>query len=187
MPAATVVLNILAIVGTLSSIYTAFIVIRDKLGYYSWWSIESRSKYLIRKIKEEDYKPDMIIGLGRSGAILGGILSGNLGIIPITVVDRLYSWNQRNARTIEVLNFLQSEIISDKRILLVDAAPHTAETAKVIEESLLGMNPTEVRVASLYRTRNMLRIPDYYVKYEKQAKKMPWRFSEDFREDFAIR
>lgn len=180
-----IVWGILGFIGSIASIYTAAVLILDKLGSYSWWSIYIRSRRLIKKIKMSGFSPDLVVGIGRSGAILGGILAGNLGVIPIAVIDRKYMWNKRKTRRVIPLVFVKEEDIRGKKILLVDAAPHTGETCKFLKDEIVKYSPVEVRTASLFKTKYTLQVPDFYISEVKKVKRMPWRFTEDYREDFA--
>lgn len=177
--------NVLAVVGVFTSLYSAIIVILDRLGFYSWLGIQLRSKKLIGKIRSSGFNPDVIVGLGRSGAILGGILAGNMGVIPITVIDRTYEWSNGKSRRAIPIPFIKPEMISGKKVLLVDAAPHTGETCKMIKEELLTYSPKELRIASLFKYTYTIQVPDYYVSEVQKVRKMPWRFMQDYREDFS--
>jgi hypoxanthine phosphoribosyltransferase len=118
-----VVITILTVLGSLASIGVASRVILEGLGFFSWLGVTYRAKLLIGKIRGSDYSPDVVIGLGRSGAILGGIIAGNLGVKLITVIDRRYDWSSNRIRTVVPVSFLDPQKIKGKKVLLVDAAP----------------------------------------------------------------
>jgi hypothetical protein len=178
--------TILSLIGVVTSIYSISLVILDRLGYYSWFSIVLRSKKLITQIKRSGYSPDLVVGLGRSGSVLGGIIAGNLGVLPITIVDRTYEWIDEKTRVVKPITFVGERIFKGRKILLVDAAPHTGETCRAIKGELLKAAPIDVRVASLFKCTYTVQIPDYYVDEVKKVRKMPWRFSEEYREDFVL-
>jgi hypoxanthine phosphoribosyltransferase len=178
---------IFSLIGVMTSIYTISLIILDKLGYYSWFSITFRAKKLIRKIRESGYTPDIVVGLGRSGAVLGGLLAGNLGVLPITVVDRTYEWIDDKTRAVRPISFIAKGVFRGKKILLVDAAPHTGETCRAIKDELLKASPADLRIASLFKYTYTIQIPDFYIDEVQKVRKMPWRFSNEYREDFASR
>lgn len=177
--------KILTVIGIATSLYSLTLLIMDRMGYYSWFSIEYRSKKLIKQIKESGFAPDIIVGLGRSGAILGGILAGNMGVKTITVIDRAYKWQEEKTREVVPVSLINLEMLRGKKVLLVDAAPHTGETCKVIKEELLKAQPTEVKIASLFKVLYTVQVPDYYINEVEKVRKMPWRFSFEYREDFT--
>ena len=176
--------KILGVIGTIAAIYMAGVRFAEQLGYFSWWGICIRSRKLLKKIKNSRFFPDLVIGVGRSGAVLGGILAGNLGVIPITIVDRRYDWIG-NTRQVIPLIFVKEQDVRGKRILLVDAAPHTGETLRVLKNKLMQFQPVELHTASLFKVKYSVETPDYYIKEVKKVKKMPWRFTKDYIEDFV--
>jgi uncharacterized protein len=179
--------SLLSIIGVITSVWSVILIILDKAGYYSWFSITLRSKKLISKIKASGYSPDLVVGLGRSGAVLGGILAGNLGVLPITVVDRTYEWVDERTRVVKPVSFVGKGILKGKKILLVDAAPHTGETCRAIKNELQKALPADIKIASLFKYKYTVQVPDYYVDEIQKVRKMPWRFSSEYREDFASR
>lgn len=53
-------------------------------------SIERDLIRVLKYIDESDFRPELVLGLGRSGAFVGGWLAGNLGSLPIEVIDRMH-------------------------------------------------------------------------------------------------
>lgn len=51
-------------------------------------SVERNSLKLLAQIEAQGFRPDFVLGIGRSGAFLAGWLAGNLGTVSIEVVDR---------------------------------------------------------------------------------------------------
>jgi uncharacterized protein len=180
-----IISDILAVIGIATSVYSLIMLVLDRLGYYSWFGIEYRSKKLIKQIEASGFTPDIIVGLGRSGGVLGGILAGNLGVKPLAVIDRMYEWENDKTRKVVPVNVINLEILTGKKILLVDAAPHTGETCKEIRETLLKAHPAEIKIASLFKGKYTVQVPDFYINEVEKVKKMPWRFSHEYREDFT--
>lgn len=176
--------KILVVIGAIATVYMAVVLIIERFGYFSWWGIRIRSKKLLEKIKNSGFSPELVIGVGRSGAVLGGILAGNLGVIPIAIVDRKYAWI-KNTRQIIPLVFIKEHEVKGKRILLVDAAPHTGETLRVLKNEIRQLQPAELRTVSLFKLKYSVETPDYYIKEVKKIRKMPWRFTKNYRENFA--
>ncbi len=48
--------------------------------------------YLKDKLIQDNYYPTLIVGIGRGGSIVGALISGTLGNVPILVIDRVYEW-----------------------------------------------------------------------------------------------
>lgn len=86
--------RILAIFGGITSLFLFIITLAHSWRVWRWkrrltWDDALRvAEVLLKKIEGSHWKPDIVIGLGRSGGIWGGWLAGNLGSIPLAVVDK---------------------------------------------------------------------------------------------------
>ena len=61
---------------------------------YQYHVARKAAKTIADKIKKsDDANPDLIVGIGRGGAIFGSLLSYRLENTPLLIVDRTYSWN----------------------------------------------------------------------------------------------
>ena len=47
-----------------------------------------KAKEIAIKVENENYKPTIIVGIGRGGAIFGSLISYNLYNVPIVAIDR---------------------------------------------------------------------------------------------------
>jgi hypothetical protein len=54
---------------------------------FGWKQVEQLVKKLMTDMRSAGYKPDVVVGIGRGGAILAGMLAGNLGYVPLVVLD----------------------------------------------------------------------------------------------------
>jgi hypothetical protein len=65
---------------------------KEKELWLTWPDVIAGLRGLLQQIKDGDYKFKRVVGIGRSGAIIGGILAGNIhtpeGHIPIDVCER---------------------------------------------------------------------------------------------------
>jgi hypoxanthine phosphoribosyltransferase len=43
---------------------------------------------IVKHFRLQEFKPEIVVCLGRGGCVFGGLLAGNLGIIPIIGIDR---------------------------------------------------------------------------------------------------
>lgn len=71
---------VLVIIGFGATIYKT-VEVWLNLKSFSWGDIDKYSKVLIKKISKDYFVPDIIVGIGRGGAIVGSILSGNI-VVP---------------------------------------------------------------------------------------------------------
>lgn len=177
---------ILKVLGSLYALRFILVWIAERLGFFTWFRMRRQCLVLIEKIRDAPYIPDLVVGLGRSGAILGGIIAGNLGVLPIATVDREYRLSEGGARSVIPRLMIDREIIKGKRVLLVDALPHTGDTMRVIAEELKKCGPSEMKTASLYVEKYCIQRPDFYLKVVKKVRRLPWRFTKAWREDFLL-
>lgn len=124
---------------------------------------------LYTKIKKDDFKPDLLLGLARGGLIPLGYLAG----------EKMF--NQRSVYSLGVQSYEGMEqqteikfttpldlkyIQQFKNILLIDDLVDTGKTIKYVKEVLRTALPeeTNIRVAVLfYKPKNSKIKPDYYV------------------------
>ena len=55
----------------------------------SWRRMENLARDLCSQVHRDSYYPDIVIGVGREGAILAGIMAGNLNYRPLFVIDTI--------------------------------------------------------------------------------------------------
>ncbi len=81
---------ILAIVGTISSFIYLGQLIKTKIigNHFTWSDVNKSMDNTINYLKGKSFHPDIVICLGRGGAIYGGLLAGNMGTIRIALIDR---------------------------------------------------------------------------------------------------
>ena len=83
----------LTVIGGLASIAGVVVVIVQAYKAWKWsrsltWDDSLRAgENILKMIETGDWKPVLVVGIGRSGGIWGGWLAGNLGSLPFEVVD----------------------------------------------------------------------------------------------------
>lgn len=169
---------ILSLVGLLATVYKT-IEVWINLRKFSWKDVENLSRKLIREISRDGFVPDVIVGIGRGGAITGALLSGNLPFpdkrqnIPLLGVDRLYKW-EKGCR-IEIKNeMINFHPLQGKKVLLVASDIMTGGTMEFFLEQLRDAGVKEVRTACLVKNISAAFRPDYYGKEILGDFRMPW-------------
>ncbi len=155
----------------------------------SFLSIERHGVRLIEKIRSDGFDPDMVVGIGRSGAFLGGWLAGNLGSIPITVIDRRFDLNQAG-----VLNFPTAETdfrnicdslkhMQDPGVLIVEGATTSGSTLREFQRlQILYAPQLNCRYAVLYEVETSKFDVQYVAKRITQApSRYPWHKTVDWQ------
>lgn len=152
------VLAVLAILGGVATVVQIRLWIIDwhaaRIDNFS--AIEKHGLRLLECVNRSEFVPDLILGIGRSGAFLGGWLAGNLGSIPIEVIDRVHKAN--SADPMDFPNFAEKiallrAIHGDKaRVLVVEGATTRGATLQNFERLRLAHVPDWMcRYAVLYQ------------------------------------
>jgi len=155
----------LTAIGAVASVITSLLAIMYLLRP-TWFDAFRRARKVLDQIMQE-WKPDVVIGIGRSGGIWGGWLAGNLGSKPFLVVDDYYKesskWRKMKIefpggeqvlKALEDKEFIERKEHSKtgNRILLVEGAVRTGDTFERFREKFSKqLDQWEIRTAVLYR------------------------------------
>lgn len=155
-----------------------------KIHFYArlkWSHAQKAARSIAGKILANKQSYDLIIGIGRGGAIFGSMLSYCLHQIPVISIDRVYNWDSSGRSE----RMLIRPIISSEdypRVLLVAGESHSGNTIYMFSEyfkEILGKSPD---VCAFYKQDGCtIEIP--YVGLEgKSFKLMPWQGNDHIRD-----
>lgn len=193
----------LAVIGGWSS----YITIKEKCWprpVISWKQACDGVRNLEQQLIRDQFIPDLIVGIGRGGAITGALLSGCLGDIhsrlkkgdtsqeekqgsniPLLVIDRKYIWdNQKYSRSDGMLDNID---ISDapNNILLVAGELHSGGTAKFYTNYFESLGAIDVRMLSLVTEPYPKDCKAHYhhLVINNRELKLPWHLTENYKHD----
>lgn len=171
---------LLAFVGFLATLYKT-VDVWINLRRFSWKEVDKLTKKLIRQISDDMFVPDVIVGIGRGGSILGALLSGNLRTpgknrnVPLLVVDRIYEWI--NGERVEVENkMIDFSPLAGKKVLLVAGDVLTGGTMKFFLHEIESVGVKEIKTACLVKGVASTYHPDYFGKEITGDFHMPWMY-----------
>ncbi|HZI36809.1 MAG TPA: phosphoribosyltransferase family protein [Acidimicrobiia bacterium] len=154
----------------------------------TWNDALRTAEKLLADIQKDDWNPDLVIGLGRSGGIWGGWLAGNLGSLPLGLIDDRYGQGAGGLEVSfpsgsEVLLALRREHPERTRVLIVEGA---TSSGKTLDAFLTFFAPElqgwDVRLAVLYQsalsTANVHFVGE---RLERWPEKFPWHSTESYR------
>ncbi|MBN1678671.1 MAG: hypothetical protein JW966_00170 [Anaerolineae bacterium] len=136
----------------------------------SWAHFWATTKTLQGRIQEDQsFKPDIILSVGRSGAIVGGILAGNMEGLPHIGIDRINDWSKESSEskplkkvTIFPSSRILSEVLQEKDVLCVMSECDTGRTLEALIPELRKIKGIgRVKTAVLYRYFQTFFEPDY--------------------------
>jgi probable phosphoglycerate mutase len=176
-----IILKILAAIGALASIYAAFLqIIRLYLGP-TWRDALKRAGKVLADIKQSNWEPTLVIGIGRSGGIWGGWLAGNLGSKPFLGIDVNYQQNDKGREVRfrgakQVLSALEEYRELGDNILLVEGAASTGQTfTSFLEKFSDQLSSWNIKKAVIYKNpAAAINIEFVGRPLERWPKKLPW-------------
>ena len=109
---------------------------------------------LLAQIEADSWKPDLVVGIGRSGGIWGGWLAGNLGTLPFAIVDVKYEEGKSPEFPAgeDVLGALLQTYGSGTNVLVVEGATTTGDTFQEFSRKFGSkLERWKMRTGVLYR------------------------------------
>lgn len=125
------------------------------------------------------YKPTIIVGIGRGGAIYGSILSYYMRETPLLTLDRYYDEDEPDGKRIVDWSYpinIPRELLS--KVLLVAGEYHSGGTMMKFIERLKEIGANEIRTCVFYYQtglQNQKGVPNYSGITGKHDYLMPWQ------------
>jgi len=144
----------------------------------NWEYMDSLCKKVADGIKEDNFKPELVVALAKGGWFAGRILSDLLGL------DTLISLGIEHYSGISKIDKIKidkiSKSVEGRRVLIVDDIALTGESIEVAYENIrwAGANPRTAVLQLMYTSGFT---PDYFGEYITEDIWMifPWNFYED--------
>jgi hypoxanthine phosphoribosyltransferase len=150
----------------------------DVLG---WRAIEQGTRNLIAQLRADNYVPDVVVAIGRSGAILGGLLAGNMHNLPMALLDRHFSWDHHRRDFIQS-GFSEVHLSDDcKQVLVVVGEVYSGQT---LIECLNSLGPVlvgkTVRTCTLIKSKTSTCHVDYVAMEVEKVVRPAWVMTSDY-------
>ena len=146
----------------------------------SWEELHEDIKEIVKKIKIDNYQPDIVIALSRGGFVPARVIC-DLMIIKDLVSVKVDHWGITAAKDGKAhLRYPISADLSGKKALIVDDITDTGESMKISKEFVKTLNPKEIRTVAIYHIKTSKFVPDYYSKQIDWIWVVwPWNYFED--------
>lgn len=146
----------------------------------SWKELYENIKEIVKKIKKDNYQPDIVIALSRGGFVPARIIC-DLMIIKDLISVKVDHWGITATRDGKAhLRYPINADLSGKKVLIVDDITDTGESMIIAKEFVKKLNPKEIRTAAIFHIKTSKFIPDYYSKKISWIWVMwPWNYVED--------
>lgn len=177
------VLVILALIGGIATLIQLGIWFRQWSGsrVHRITDFERHAMRLRENIKKSGFQPTFVLGIGRGGAFVAGWLAGNLGSLPIEVIDRAHSRKAGLAPTFdhgERKIALLREVHGDNaKVLVVEGADVTSRTFTKFREVVATAAPGwDCKYGALYTMAHNRAGLDFVAKRLRFVPKaFPWK------------
>jgi len=137
---------------------------RVNVKLVTWDEIVEWSRGLARKIKEDGYRPTVIVAVARGGYVPARLLADFLNVTNMLSIQSQHWTEAAKAAERAILKFPYTVDLRGHRALLVDDIVDTGETLMLAREYILeNWRPDELRVAALQWISPVAKFkPDYY-------------------------
>lgn len=175
----TLFLGILGVVASAVSIYLFAEEMRSRRRF-GWKQVAALVRGMLTEMQARSYKPDLVLGVGRGGSILAGMLAGNLGHLPLAVLDTVLDHPDGVSQvTFRFPDCCPS--LRDKRVLLVVGELYSGEDLRHAIQFAQQRHPLEIKTASLLTHPAASVRPDYVGLESAKPLSAPWRISDEYK------
>jgi hypoxanthine phosphoribosyltransferase len=175
----TLFIAILTIVTSATTLYLFAEEMRSRRRF-GWKQVEKLVREMIDDMQSRSYKPELVLGVGRGGAILAGMLAGNLGHLPLAVMDTVLEHPDGVSR----VEFRFPHCCPDlkgKRVLVVVGELYSGEDLRHAIDYVRTCEPAEIKTASLLTHPAASVRPDFVGLNSGKPLSAPWRITDAYR------
>lgn len=144
----------------------------------TWNQIYDMLLHLAEKIRGDQFKPDIIVGVSRGGWPPARVLSDLLDNPNLANVRAEFYVGVAETKGEATLTQPVSMQAAFKRVLIVDEVADTGRSLKLVKEHIIERGATEVKIATVYYKPWSIVKPDYYEKETKRWIVFPWEIKE---------
>jgi hypothetical protein len=174
---------------------------RLKPGKLTWDNVMEGVKYIVAEIERAKFSPSLVVGIGRSGGILAGMIAGNLpsknqwGHVKVALIERFH-----DGENVILSTITEPDEAYRNGLLVGEGEPHIAPDGGACllamgeaktnnsfnsAKTWLGRrNITEVKTAALIKGFECRMPPPDFFWEELSAAWMPWQFAKGYDRDW---
>ncbi len=146
----------------------------------TWVELHENIRDIAKKIKKDNYRPDIVIALSRGGFIPARVIC-DLMIIKDLLSVKVDHWGITATKDGKAhLRYPIDVDLTGKKVLIVDDITDTGESMAIAKEFVEKLNPEEIRTAAIFHIKTSKFIPNYYSEEIDWIWVMwPWNYIED--------
>lgn len=146
----------------------------------TWQDVEHDVLSIIEQMQKENFDPDVIVSIARSGLIPASMIAYALGNKQLFVIKVDFSKNQKSGKDQElndrpIITQELSKDIQGMKVLVVDEMVVSGSTLRLVSDYMKIKNPAEVKYAVLYKQPWSEFKPDYAGLEIKEWPLYPWK------------
>lgn len=146
-----------------------------------WNQIYEMLLNLAEKIRKNNFKPDIIVGVSRGGWPPARVMSDLLDNPNLANVRAEFYLGVAETKGEPTLTQPVSMKVAGKKVLVVDEVADTGKSLKLVKEHIIEKGATEVKIATVYYKPWSIVKPDYYEKETSKWIVFPWEIKETVR------
>ncbi|MCS7125263.1 MAG: phosphoribosyltransferase [Candidatus Bathyarchaeota archaeon] len=147
----------------------------------TWSQIYRMLMRIAEKIRQDNFKPDVIVGVSRGGWPPARVLSDLLENPNLANVKVEFYVGVAETKGEPALTQPVSVKVANKKVLVVDEVADTGKSLQLIKEHLKAEGASDVRIATVYLKPWSIVKPDYYAKETSCWIVFPWEVKETLR------
>ena len=146
----------------------------------SWDYIYNSCKNIVKEMKKDKFKPDVVVALSRGGFVPARTICDML-IIKDLVSIKVDHWGiTANKDGKAKIRYPLDIDLTGKKVLVVDDITDTGESMIVSTNFIKSLNPKEIRTAAALHIKTSKLKPDYYgEEIDWKWVIFPWNYIED--------
>lgn len=146
----------------------------------SWDELYEAIREIVRKIKKDGFRPDLVIALSRGGFVPARLIC-DMMIVKDLVSIKIDHWGITATKDGKAhLRYPLKADLSGKNVLIVDDITDTGESMRIAKEFAEKLNPREIKTAAIFHIKTSKFVPDYYGREIDWVWVMwPWNYVED--------
>lgn len=146
----------------------------------SWQDVEKDVLKIIHKMQKDNFDPDVIVSIARSGLIPASMIAYALGNKELYVIKVDFSKKQKSDKDQELYDQPRitqelSKDINGLKVLVVDEMVVSGSTLKLVDSYMQIKGPAKVKYAVLYKQPWAEFQPDYFGREIKEWPLYPWK------------
>ncbi len=148
----------------------------------NWDYMDGLCRKVASQIKEDGFKPEIIVALARGGWFAGRVLCDLLGLSDLTSLKiEHYVGTAAKSGEVKIRYPLPNGSVDGKEVLVVDDIADTGESLRIAKSHVIEEGANEVKTATLQLLYTSKFIPDYFGEYLEEWAWVvfPWNFIED--------